>query len=220
IVEREALAQRAPAALQRVALEPEQAGVELDVLAQREPGVEAHLLPNVADVIAAPPGPGDDVDAVDLDRAGGGPEQADQHADRRALAGPVAAEKGEDGAGLDRDAQVVDGGEVAEALREPRGPDDRRAHASPASASSVVSMSTGRGSPERTPPASPSRSRSTRPAPGEPSRRTSMRAAVPVARAPATQGRAPAGVAMGRAASPPALESSGAPRARRSAGGL
>src|SRR5262249_15411957 len=186
IVEREALAQRAPAALQRVALEPEQAGVELDVLAQREPLVEAHLLPHVADVIADPPGPGDDVDAVDLDRAGGGPEQPDQHADRRALAGPVAAEKREDGARFDRDAQGVDGREVAEALREPRGPDDGRAHASPASASNVVSMSTGRCSAKRTPPVSPSRSRSTRSAPGEPSRRTSMRAAAPVARAPAT----------------------------------
>src|SRR5262249_57771149 len=106
-------------------------GLELEVVGRGGALVGAPPLPHVADVIGDPPGPRDDVDAVDLDGAGGGPEQADQHADRRALAGPVAAEKGEDGAGLDRDAQVVDGGEVAEALREARGPDDRRAHASP-----------------------------------------------------------------------------------------
>src|SRR5262249_56994044 len=68
--EREALAQRVPAALQGVTLEPEQAGVELDVLAQREALVEAHPLPHVAAVIADPPGPRHDVDAVHLDRAG------------------------------------------------------------------------------------------------------------------------------------------------------
>src|SRR5262249_3219713 len=106
--------------------------------------------------------------------------------DRGALTRTVASQEGEDAARLDRDAEVVDGGEVAEALGEPGSPDYRIAHPSPARASSVVSMSTGRCSAKRTPPASASRSRSTRSVPGERSRRTSMRAAAPVARAPAT----------------------------------
>src|SRR5262249_39751359 len=138
IGELEALAQLAPAALQWGALEPEQPGVELDVLTQREPLGEAHLLSHVADVVAHPPGPLDDVDAVDLDGAGGGAQQPDQHADGGALARAVAAQEGEDAARLDGDAQVIDRGEVAEALGEPGGPDDRVAHPSPASASSVV----------------------------------------------------------------------------------
>ena len=50
--EREALAQRAPALLERRAVEAVEAGVELDVLAQREALVEAHLLAHVADAVA------------------------------------------------------------------------------------------------------------------------------------------------------------------------
>ena len=69
LAEREALAQRAPALLERRAVEAVEAGVELDVLAQRQPLVEAHLLPHVADVVAHPARVADDVDAVDLDRA-------------------------------------------------------------------------------------------------------------------------------------------------------
>ena len=52
VAEREALAQRAPAALELGAVEAVEAGVELDVLAQRQPLVEAHFLAHVADVVA------------------------------------------------------------------------------------------------------------------------------------------------------------------------
>src|SRR4029453_15251401 len=142
--ELEPLPQRTPAALERCVLEPEQPGVKLDVLAQREALVEAHLLAHVADVVADPAGRADDVDAVHHDLSRSRLEEADQHPDGGALARAVPAEEREDRPGLDRDAQVVDRGEVAEALRQAGRADDRLAHACPpASASRVVSMSTG-----------------------------------------------------------------------------
>src|SRR5207245_6659424 len=67
--EREALAERAPAALERRAGEPVEAGVELDVLAQREALVQAHLLAHVTDPVAHAARVPDDVHAVDPARA-------------------------------------------------------------------------------------------------------------------------------------------------------
>ena len=186
-VQAEAFPQAAPALLQGGAVQPEQPGEELDVLAQRQPGIQADLLPHVADVVAHASRVADDVDAVDADLAGGRLEQADQHADGRALAGAVAAQEREDGPGLDHDVERVDGGEIAESLGEPGGADGGRRHAAaPARPSNVASMSIGNGSAKRTPPDRPNRSRSTAADPGEASRRTSTRALGPMARAPAT----------------------------------
>ena len=50
--ESEALAQLAPAPLERGAVEAVEPGVELEVLAQGQPLVQAHLLAHVADVVA------------------------------------------------------------------------------------------------------------------------------------------------------------------------
>ena len=186
--EREALAERTPAALERRAGEPVEPGVELDVLAQREALVQAHLLAHVADPVAHAARVADDVHAVDLDRARRRPDEADQHADGRALAGAVGAEEGEDRARRHFDREVVDRGEGAEALGEPARPDDRPGHHTPpASARSVDSMSSGASSTKLSaPPARAARSASTRPAPGASVRRTSMRAKRPVARAAST----------------------------------
>ena len=58
--------------------------------------------------------------------AGRGPQQAAEHADRRGLAGAVAAEEAEDLAGADVERHVVDGDEAAESAREV--PDFDRVH--------------------------------------------------------------------------------------------
>ena len=73
-------------------------------------------------------------------------EQADQHADRRALAGAVGAEEREDRPGLDRDGRESSTAvKSPKRLVRPRVADDRRAHAcrSARAPSSVDSMSTG-----------------------------------------------------------------------------
>ena len=56
--------------------------------------------------------------AADRGGAGGRPDQAEQHPQRGGLAGPVGAEEAGDASGLDREVEVLDGGEVAEALGE------------------------------------------------------------------------------------------------------
>ncbi len=123
--ESEALAERAPALLERRARQAVESGVELEVLSQRQPRIQAHALSHVADEIAHAPRRSDDVDPRHLDGARCRREESDQHADRRALARAVRAEEREDRSGRDREAEVVDRGEVAEALREVRGADDR-----------------------------------------------------------------------------------------------
>ena len=184
--EGEALAERAPAPLELRAGEPVEAGVELDVLPDRQTLVEAHLLAHVADPVAHAPGVTDHVDAVDLDRPLRRPEKPDQHPDRRALPRAIGAEKGEDGPRLHLDAEVIHGGEVAEPLGEAARADDHPANPC-ASASSVDSMSGSACSAKRTvPPGSRSRSRSTRATPGVRRCCTSIRAKRPAARAPWT----------------------------------
>src|SRR5438874_2348498 len=181
-----ATAGRAPPVLEFLARERVEAGVELDVLAEREALVEAHLLPHVADVVADAPRPRDHVDAVHFDRARGRLEEPDQHPDRGALPRPVGPDEGEDRSGRHLDREIVDGREVAEALGEAARADDRRRHRHGLeSASSVDSMSTGSGSTRRTAaPGSASRSRSTRAGSGPPC--TSTRTKRPVARAACT----------------------------------
>ena len=102
-------------------------------------------------------------------RAVGRREQADQHADRRALAGAVGAEEREDRARRDLEAEIVDGREVAEALGEPGRADDRRrscvSSCRARARASVASMSTGTCSTKWT-PARPASARRTSPAPG------------------------------------------------------
>src|SRR5262249_4605436 len=165
-----------------------------------------HLRPKAPVRIAPPRGAADDVDGVPRGLARGRLEEPDQHADGGAFAGAVAAEKGEDRARLHGDGEVVDRREVAEALGEAARLDDRRAHAcAPASPSSVVSMSAGTCSTNRTVPRlSAARSAITRSVSGDWSRRTSTRAHGPVARAPATYARSRAAAAMARASSPQA----------------
>jgi len=186
--EREAVAQGAPAARELRAREPVEPGVELDVLTQGEALVQAHLLAHVADPVAHAARVADDVHAVHLDRTRRRPDEADQHADGRALAGAVGAEEGEDRARRHLDREIGDRGEGAEALGEPAGADDRRGHhPPPESARRVDSMSSGVSSAKLTaPPATVVRSASRRVTPGASARRTSMRAKRPVARAPST----------------------------------
>src|SRR5262245_10938080 len=141
--QREAVAERAPAPLELCAREAEEAGVELDVLPQGEPLIEAHALPHVADAIAHAARMANHVDPVDGDLAGSRAQQPDQHADRRALARAVGPEEREDASRFDGDRQVVDRHEVPEPAREPARGDDRLAHAATLPrVSSAASMST------------------------------------------------------------------------------
>ena len=60
-----------------------------------------------------------DVAAADAGGALGRLEDAAEHADDGGFAGAVRAEETEDRAALDGEADVIDGGEVAEAFRQP-----------------------------------------------------------------------------------------------------
>src|SRR5262249_23307533 len=168
--------------------QPVEARVELGVLPDRQPLVEAHLLAHVADPVAHAPGVADHIDAVHLDRPLGRPEEADQHANGRALAAAVRAQGGEALSPLDLDAEAIDGGEVAESLGEVARLDDHAGRC--ASPRRVDSMSGAICSAKRTvPPGSSERSWSTRSAPGVRSCRTSTRAKCPAPRAPCTYRR-------------------------------
>src|SRR5262249_1243209 len=200
IGEREALAERAPAALEVRAGQPVEAGVELGVLADREPLVEAHLLAHVADPVAHATRVVDHVDTVHLDGPLRRAEEADQHADARPPARSGGPQEGEHLSPLHLDAAAIDGGEIAEALGQVARLDDHGGRC--ASPRRVDSMSGTICSAKRTvPPGSAERSWSTRSTPGVRARWTSTRAKRPAARAPWTYGRARAARAMACASS-------------------
>ncbi len=94
--------------------EPIGAGEEVEVLGDRQLAVERELLRHVADALARRGARRAQVDAGDAQRAAGRRQQAAEHAEGGRLAGAVGAEQAEDLAGLDLEADVVDGGEGAE----------------------------------------------------------------------------------------------------------
>ena len=101
--------------------------VQLEVLAHRQLAVEREALRHEADPLAG-------LDVARVDRtaeeqrlAVAARQQAGQHLHRGGLAAAVRAQEAEDLAALDAEADVVDGGEVAEAAREPARLDGRRA---------------------------------------------------------------------------------------------
>ena len=108
-----------------VAPQPVEAGRVAQVLAAGQSAVEADRVGQVADP------------ALDLARLPGRVEahhaglarcrlgQAEQHQDRRRLAGPVLPEQAEDLARVDRQVELVDRGQVAVFLGQAAGPDDR-----------------------------------------------------------------------------------------------
>ena len=102
----------------RAAAQAVDAAEEAEVLAHREVVVEAEALAHVADPPLHALGVLRDVDAEHEAGAGGGGEQAAQHADRRRLAGAVRAEEAEDLALVHAERDPVDGHEGAEALGE------------------------------------------------------------------------------------------------------
>ncbi len=94
------------------------AGVEAQVLVDRQVLEQRELLAHVADAALGPLGVGDDVLAQDADAAGLRGDRAGEHADGRGLAAAVRAEEPEDLASGDVEVDAVHGGEVAETLGE------------------------------------------------------------------------------------------------------
>ncbi len=107
--------------------QPEQAGVQLQVLPDGQLLVEREGLAHVADPAAGLDVLGIDGLAEQRGRALGGGQEAGQHLHGRGLAGPVRAEEAEDLAPLDPHVDMIDRHEVAEALGQAPGLDHRRA---------------------------------------------------------------------------------------------
>src|SRR5204862_742301 len=91
---------------------------EADVLVHGQVLVERETLRHVADAALDAFRIAPHVGAAYDGGARGGPQQSAQHADGGGLAGTVAAEEAEDLAGAHVERHVIDGHEVAEALRE------------------------------------------------------------------------------------------------------
>ena len=108
-----------PARGESLARQAVDAAEELDVLVDGERLVEREALRHVANATLHAFGIATDVDAADQGRAGGGSQQAAQHADGGGLAGAVGAQEAEHLALLHRERQVVHRHEVAELAREP-----------------------------------------------------------------------------------------------------
>ena len=66
------------------------------------------------------------VEAADRCRPGGGPDEVEQQANRGGLARPVGAEEADDLPGLDVEAEMVEGQNVAVSLRQAVGPQEGR----------------------------------------------------------------------------------------------
>ena len=101
----------------------EQAGMEVEVLANRELGIEREGLRHVADARARGHVVGVDRTTEQHCRALAGRQQSGQHFHRRGLAAAVGAHEAEDLAALDVEAHMVDRGEVREAAGEIAGCD-------------------------------------------------------------------------------------------------
>ena len=106
-----------------VAREVEDAGVEFEVLTDRELAVEGEGLRHVADALARGQVVGVHGIAEEPGLALGGGEEAGQHLHRGGLAATVGAEEAEDLAAADGEADAVHGGEGAEPLGEVGGLD-------------------------------------------------------------------------------------------------
>ena len=104
----------APPPLEPFGIEPVDAAEKPDVLIDGQPLVERKPLRHVADPALDAFRIAPDVDAADRGRAAGRLEQPAQHADRRRLAGAVAAQEPEDLALLHVERQIVDRDELAE----------------------------------------------------------------------------------------------------------
>ena len=91
------------------------AAVENEIFGNGEIGIEAEILRHVADIFADGFGVGANVDALDGGVAGRKRKQTGEHFDDGGFAAAVGAEKAEDFAFFDAEADVVHGGEVAEA---------------------------------------------------------------------------------------------------------
>ncbi len=87
------------------------AGEKIEVLAHAEIAVERELLRHVAEPAARGRWRAVEVEAVDARRAGGRPQQPAHHLEGGRFAGAVRAEQAEDLAALDRERDVVGGGE-------------------------------------------------------------------------------------------------------------
>ena len=103
----------------------EQTRVQIEVLPDRQLGIERERLRHVADAIARVQVAGIERPAEQQRFALAGRQQPGQHLHRRRLAAAVRADKAEDLAALDREADMVDRGEIAEPAGEVARRDDR-----------------------------------------------------------------------------------------------
>jgi len=94
------------------------AAVEFEVLGHSQVIIEGEFLRHVADILLDPAAFGIDIVALHPGLAGGGQEQAAEHADDRGLARAVGAEKAKDLAVAYAKAHPVDGDEFAETAGE------------------------------------------------------------------------------------------------------
>ena len=108
-----------PAFDQLIAPKAIEASVEHEVLKNRQFVVERKLLGHVTDQTFDPVQLAHDIQAGDATLSFAGFEQPAQHANDGGLAGAVGAEKSENGAFLDFEGDVINGGEVAEPFGQP-----------------------------------------------------------------------------------------------------
>ena len=101
-------------------------GEQLQVPSSAHVGVEAGPLDEARDSFQGPRPVDERVAPEQLRRAGGGPDQPEQHPQRGRLAGPVGAEVAEDVAGLDGEVDVVDRDDLTVALDQPARDDGAR----------------------------------------------------------------------------------------------
>ena len=106
------------AALHARGLEAVDAPVELKIFRDGEVVVETEFLGHVADALADRFGIGAHVEAFDPRGAFAERQQTGEHLDDGGLAAAVGAEKAEDFAFLHAEADVIDGGEIAEAAHQ------------------------------------------------------------------------------------------------------
>ena len=107
-------------------LEPEVAAIDRQVLADGQLGVQGVLLRDDAEASPDLRSVHRRVHAHHLERPVGDRGGAADHPHRRGLAGPVRSEEAEGFAGGDVEVDAVDRGELAEALGQPAGMDERR----------------------------------------------------------------------------------------------
>jgi hypothetical protein len=116
--------QQLPGPLARLGLpEPVEPAHHVEVLESGQVLVDGGVLAGEPDALPDRLGIGAHVDAGDLDRAGVGLEQGGEDADGRRLAGAVGPEQSEHGALGDDQVEPVEGGDIPEALDQPRGAD-------------------------------------------------------------------------------------------------